>query len=574
MPMTRSRTRGSVPAAVVVLAAYFGIAYHTTISLPLLNDDYVFLDKVRQSSFADLWKPERLAFNWYRPFSREVHYWVLDRLVGANEATFHSVNAALWLFVMVLYFVLVRRMAGNGPAVAATAGLAALTLWGAPLSWVAGAQELWMLLFSLLFLHAIVSSRVALSVVPMVLALLSKETAAILPVLAAAYFWIVRGDPPTKVLRRTSILWIGMIVWLLAHPTLGARMFGPLRHSVESDTRSSPGSIALKTLLAQMNFNGPLAPETGWAALLIPATLGAALLGTWVFLGVPAPSDPDTRRGAERGVVMFGGAWALLGWSILWLPSIGWHSYYGVLGSLGCWMAVGTLLSRQRRVAAAAVMILAFTREVQAATPSWDWSSPWYQTRAGAILGSIRERLFQFHPVLPPSSRLFFARIPNNIGLLAGDGPAIRIWYNDPSLEARYYSDYAPRGLEEAEGRDYFFRFDTATVLVEVLTDEESVPEAIHSNPAWQRDHENLAALFIQKGNVPGAAAEYARLAVAFPERADYSLYAGAAHEALGAKSKAEEFYAAASRVYGRTVVRDRAAELVRAVPRSGLEGR
>ncbi len=122
--------------------------------------------------------------------------------------------------------------------------------------------------------------------------------------------------------------------------------------------------------------------------------------------------------------------------------------------------------------------------------------------------------------------------------------------------------------VREDDGRDYYFRFDTTQVLVEIHPGPERLPAAIRSNPEWPRDHDVLAAMFVRTGNMGGAAAEYSKLAQAVPGRSDYHLYAGAAHQAIGAQSAADSFYRIASRSLGDSVVRRRAAELIRAIPR------
>ena len=132
-----------------------------------------------------------------------------------------------------------------------------------------------------------------------------------------------------------------------------------------------------------------------------------------------------------------------------------------------------------------------------------------------------------------------------------------------------YYSAYTPRAPHDSMGADYFFRFDTVQVLVEVRQGPEPLRTAIQQNPDWQRDHDVLASLFIHAGNVRAAAGEYAKLARAFPNRPDYSLYAGAAYEAMGRAAEARDFYRAAARSYGDTLVRERATALLRALPSS-----
>src|SRR5438093_3514048 len=170
---------------VLLLAAYVVIGYWGALTLPFINDDYFFLDKIRQASFFDLWKPERLYFQWYRPWSRELHYWFLSRLFVHRELAYHAISFGLWLTVAVLYFRLVERLSGaRFTSAVALTGMAAPTLWAGPLFWVAGVQDLWMVLFGLLFLHAVVAGRHLLASLPLALALLSKETAAVLPATA------------------------------------------------------------------------------------------------------------------------------------------------------------------------------------------------------------------------------------------------------------------------------------------------------------------------------------------------------------------------------------------------------
>lgn len=558
-----------------LLALYLAVGYGHALALPFLNDDYFFLEKVRQRSFWTLWLPDQLIFNWYRPWSREFHYWALNHIAGLNERFYHLVSFSLWTLVMYLYFLLVQRLAGLAAATTAVVCLAALGLWSGPLLWIAGAQDLWMLLFSLTFLHAVVAARFSFALVPLILALLSKETAAVLPALASTYLWIVRRNSPRNALNRTWALWVTTASWMVLHPTLRDRIFGHLQQSLETEHRP-PGSVVLiKTLLAQANLEDFFAPESGWGSVVARGLLSAAVLLAIVLLAGRFATEKDPEYPPSDGrtrIILFGSVWAMLGWSVLFLPSIGWHAYYGVLGSFGCWLALATFLAQYRRTTITVVLALALLREARAATPSWDWGTDWYQSRAGAILASIRERLLQFHPTLPRHSRLFFARIPNNIGLLAGNGPAIRIWYEDPTLQARFYSAYTSRTIGDTLGRDYFFRFDSVQVLLEVRPGPESFDEAMRDNPQWQHDHEVLASMFIRTGNIAGAAAEYSKLATAFPGRPDYALYAGAAHEAIGSKAEARAFYRAAARAYGDSLIRIQAHELIRALPAPSLK--
>jgi tetratricopeptide (TPR) repeat protein len=217
------------------------------------------------------------------------------------------------------------------------------------------------------------------------------------------------------------------------------------------------------------------------------------------------------------------------------------------------------------RAAIACLVIVTLLGGARAATPSWDWGSFWYQKRAGSLLGGIRSQLFARHPTLPPHSRLFFANLPNNIGLLAGDGPAIRIWYRDPTLRARWYSEYSTRMPEDSLGADLFFRFDPGHGLTEVRTGPEfDAPEPARS-AEWQRNQRVLASLFLHAGNVRGAAGSYAKLWRYFPQQAENALYAATLYDAAGDSSQAARYYQAAVSALGSETVRRAAPTLVAA---------
>lgn len=558
--------RGVILATTVLLLTFVIVAYRNALTLPLVNDDYFFLDKVWFSSFLDLWKPERLIFNWYRPWSRELHYWALLKSAGLNEPAYHAASFALWLGVMVSYFLLARRLAGIVVAAISTAGLASLSMWGAPLLWVAGAQDLWMLLFSMLFLHAVARDWQPAALAALLLALLSKETAAVLPALATAYFWLVDRRTPGQAFRRALGFWTVLVVWMGVHPTLHSRLFGPLQHSLETELRPPAVSTLARTLLAQVNLDDRIAPDSSWLPIVLKAGISAAILGAIVLVALRLPSSrppAPVHREAEPRVLLFGAIWTVLGWGLLFLPSIGWHAYYGSLGSLGCWLALGTVLKRQRTVALIAILALSALREGRAATPSWDWGTYWYQKRAGSFLTQIRSKLFQLHPTFPPHSRLYFAQVPNNIGFLAGDGPAIRVWYGDFSLQARFYSEYRMRVANDSLGRDYFFRVDSVMVMSEIEAGPESVSLSARRNPTWQHDQQVLATLFMESGNVRAAAHSYAKLWMTFPERPAYALYAATAYEAGDDTIEAQNYYRIAARAFGDSAVHRAAHTLV-----------
>ena len=57
-------------------------------------------------------------------------------------------------------------------------------------------------------------------------------------------------------------------------------------------------------------------------------------------------------------------------------------------------------------------------------------------------MSSIRIRRHEM-TLLPESARVYFWNIPPWIGFQVADGPALRVWYGDPTLSGHFLSAYA-----------------------------------------------------------------------------------------------------------------------------------
>ncbi len=539
------------------LLCFLASQYATALAIPFINDDYVFLDKTRAAGFLDLWGFGDLTFHWYRPWSRELHYWALQRLFGARELPFHVASLVLWLGVLMSFWALARRLSGPGAAAVAATGMAALAAWGVPLLWVASVQELWMLLFSLLTLWAWAAGRRGRATATLALALVSKESAAVLAPLLVAWSLLVEGRPPAQSLRHALPAILLTAVWALAHPLLGGRLWHPLPGPADAGGASQGPWALWQALSVAFNADALPRPERGWASALLPGAIGALVLGATAGAGLAGAPAPRPRR----PLLVFSAAWALLGWAPLLMPSLGWHAYYALFGCFGVWNAVGASLARRPWAAVALVAALALMRPARADTPSLDWGSEWYQRRAAEFIRAMRVDLQQAHPRMPPHARLFFVRVPSNVGFLAGDGPALRVWYGEPTLRAGYYTAFRPRGPGEPAGPDLFFRFDSTAGWVEVVVGREDVARARRANPRWERDHATLAGTLARTGDWARAGAEYAKLSEADPTRVDYAYDAGVCFESIGDSTAAARWYARAAALPGADAEARRTAE-------------
>lgn len=558
----------------LLLLFFAAVAYGPSLGLPFVGDDYVFLDKTRNATFTGLWSLRNVDFDWYRPWSREFHFWVMQRLFGANETIFRLFGVGLWTVALCLYAAVVRRIASYRVAALATLGVASLALWGTPLLWISGGQDLWMLCFSMGSLLLFISGRVLWALLPFSLALLSKETAAVLPAIVCGHAWVLERRPLKDVVRRTASFWAILIVWLAVHPALRSRLLSSPHITPETEHRPPEWIIVVRTLLSVVNLDAvPRPQEIDWGAVL--RTLVSVVIltvGVWQALRAPGPIravSRDDRRVLSR----FAAVWMVAGWSPLLFPSISWHAYYGCLGTMGAWFAIALWLERRPRAALTAIACLALLRGAQAATPGWDWGREWYLRRAGNLLTTIRDDLLRQHPTLPPHARVYFGHIPNNIGLIAGESPALRVWYRDSTLHAGFYSYYRPRLDTEAPGQDFFFRFDSLTGITEVRTGPEDALSASRADPGWEDAHERLAILFLRSGDLPRAAAEFEKLSL-LPSRPDAAGYAAVCWNAAGEKTRADSLAASAGRRMGLTSAQVGVwlAQLERSLPTPGAQ--
>jgi hypothetical protein len=540
MPDAPQRAPRPVPwwaIAAPAFALYLALAWPYAWRMPFMGDDYVFLDAATRP-LPELFSTDEAVFGWWRPWSRGLHYATLLRLAGPSPMVFRLVGAALWLAALLLYGHLLRRALPPHAATIALFGVASLALWGAPLLWIPGVQDLWMLALSMAALALLATRRDLPALVCYALALLSKETAAVLPLVMLAWLALIERASSRRVLQRLAPFAAITVMWAIVHPTLVARATGAY---ADPRAASVPGPAVAAPLQAALSLVNlwPLPRPSGFAPWDVATTLGAALVlalgAAWMMRTRrnPAPRTPDDTGRA----LTFALAWTAAGWLPLLVPSIGWHAYYGGLGALGAWAGFGVLLARVPALAVGSLFALGVLSGAAAHTVSWDWGDAWYQRRAASWQEGLRERLLQLHPTLPPHTRLWFIKMPNNIGLVAGASSAVRVWYGEPTLRADYYSRYRPRTAGEPAAPDRFLRYDPDQVLVEIATGEEDVSAAMRANPEWTHDHFNLARQLVRAGDWRLAATEYGKLA-RLPGMWPPALYSGVCWGLAGERAR------------------------------------
>ena len=525
VPAATRMREGAILAALALAVASLAWRYRDAFTLPFLNDDYVFLDATRTRSFTSLWGFGHLFFHWWRPWSREFHYWLLQRVAGASPPAFHLANLALTAAVFTLFAALIAPWLGRARTVVAVLGLSTLSAWALPLLWSAGAQDLWMMLWCLAALLAWRRDQRALAVAAYALALASKETAAALPVLFVAHDVLLARQRWSAALRRAASAALVLLPWALLHPHLGGRV---LRHvaiePVPAAARTGTLVMFVRTLFSLVNLDRRLLPLAGWARALasvaVPAFAAAALVAfaartrTRGAAGRLAPEPAPA-----RGVAAFALVWAACGWLALLLPGLGWHAYYGLFGACGAWLAIAALAPPGAAMALAIALIMGASA-ARDATPSADWGDADYQRRAGHLQQGLHEALLRAAPRPGPHTRMWFVGLPNDIGFLAGDGPAVRVWYADSTLRAGYLSAWRP-ARANAPGTDRFFKLKPGPRLVELYAGAEDIARGRAADAEWSEDHLFLGHIFAEAGDWPRAEREFVKLAAADPQDAE-----------------------------------------------------
>lgn len=552
----------------VILGGLAAVLYLPSLWLPFIGDDYVFLDEVRGASFFRLWSFRNTQFEWYRPWSREVYFWALQSIAGLHPAIYRLSGLLLWLASLGLYASIVRRLTSPRVAIVASMGAVTLALWATPVLWISGSQDLWMVFFGLSTILLVSRGSWGWGLVTFLGALLSKETAAVFAIIVTAFALLFPQKSVRVTIARTLPYWCVLLAWFFIHPTLHRRLLGHWVMAPGGEQPVAASTVVAKTLLSVVNLDiAPRPAEMGgaeWMRLVCAVALAVA--GTsWLL----RPRLSEASIQPSRRVAAFAGIWALAGWAPLVLPSIGWHAYYGCVGALGAWLAIAVWLDSRRQLVLPVITALAILQWSHANTMSWDWGNEWYQRRAGSFLNGIRTNLQQQYPTLPAHSRVYFGHLPNNIGLVAGQSPAIRVWYADSTLQADFYSKYRPRQPTEPTGQDYFFRFDTLSGMVEVHAGPEDFRSGQFGNSEWEADHEKLAMMFLRAGDYERAAVEFDKVSQ-LPNRADAGLFAGASYLLAGDSTRAVTIASTAqSRLHlTQDQVRQRIQLLIASVPR------
>jgi hypothetical protein len=462
----KERTSWSEAGAVaLVLLATVAVHGHG-VARPFFADDYLFLEQVRgRPLLAALTSPDPLG-NFLRPVSRAAWFWLLGRAGGESPVLFHLANLALFLGAGALLHGLVRRLLGAAAALFALAFLALHYAADVPLRWAAGAQDLLAFFFGLLAVRLHAGERRAWAAASLLIALLSKETAAG-TCLVALLFDRASGRPWRDVLRRGAGLvavTLGWAAWWLV--TLRGRPgAGETLSLAPGNAAAALAHFAQVALGLEGRQGGNPLGHWGLPPLL-PALVAAAALA-WLVRAPARETAPG--EGTARPTLWLGAAWTLTGIVPVILVAPIWSAYFYLWALAGCALLAAAVTDRWSlplRAGALATLVLLSGQargldEFSADGGAWSWTSHvnrHYVDRSLRFLERSLAQLRAARPALTPRTTVFFVNVPNSMGWQAADGPLLRWAYRDSTLRSYYMTQFTKE--RAARGPVLYFAFE------------------------------------------------------------------------------------------------------------------
>jgi Flp pilus assembly protein TadD len=566
------------------------VQYRWVAGISFINDDFLLLDHARHLDFLRVWSFDDAIGNAYRPLTRNLYFWAGRHVFGTNPAPYHLTNLALALVSLVLLFFTARELlaraqdsvpihtvatrtrkaakrsktsrrsqasassaagaepvpatlhACDGPALLAVLLFAVHPTAATPLSWVCGVQD--GLAIVLAFGAALAHLRDAriLYTLLFVGALLSKETTVLLP----AVLWL-----SDVLLERRSILQatrrqlgpaVVLVAWALGDRWLPWHTLGSTAHATRPGERTVLGradfttlAIALRSIvLAEpfVSFDWPY----GWIDTLAIAALYAGAFAVAITLPWP--------RRARAAIFAVAVAWALSG--MLPLVAVTSHfTYYAYYPAAAATVAAAAGLTRlgarertpllRTGVAACLALVVFLGNGLKHATQLLDARAI---QRSSNFLWNFKGDLLRFHPTLPDSARCYFKNLPHYVGFQVADGPAVRVWYNNPTLRSYYLTKYVPEHHPE-----YFFVCDSTGHMLEITRGLPD-PHLRHAPAIYADGLNDLGAQLNDAGQTDAAMVEWRKALAVQPENEAALANMGLALVRAGRYAEGEPFLA------------------------------
>jgi hypothetical protein len=430
-----------LPALSMALAA--GI-WATALDFYFINDDFGLLSVTRYLN-TDL-LAGLFGIGGGKIFYRPVTYttFAIDQFFwGRNPSGFHLTNLIFHGASTAGLFMVTRRLTGNRSVAFITAGIfAAMPIQVESVSWMAGrfdvlstSLSIWTVVAYLWFRARGGAVRYALAIALSAMAIFSKETAFMLPLLLAAIEIIVfRSLPIPRIAGfvATSVL---LFVWRwIALEGFGGYRDGEASGMIKLGWKSLEALFVRgpSQLLLGFNWTQPS------GLLPVIAALTAALL---VFLILGAPLTEERRR-----IILLGCAWMIVAmipghFMLLISPALS-NSRILCLPSVGLALLLGQLVSalpqrRTQNLAYSALVVL-FGLGVFHNLQAWRWTT--------SIGAATLRQVVQLEPDPAENTQFVVSKLPGDIrGVFffqAGLNEGLQMVYNRDDI--RGYRDAAP----------------------------------------------------------------------------------------------------------------------------------
>jgi len=307
--ISQGRCRSSSPLLVLLGVVLFGVFWSPAFFVPFWQDDYTFLLDARQA--AQEGRPWFSSFSadspvcFWRPVSVGVYWRFVEQVLAGNVLAAHVANLLLLLAATVSVgwltaaFLRIRLPDAD----AAFGGLLAGFLYGIhgahllTVAWVAGAQESFVVLFCALALRFwLIAATTAgrrgnlagtAVLACTALALLSKETAVVLPALEVVLIlWIWPTHKPSRRIWLLMAMSIGLTgFWWFLHERLTLPPPAPYRMTWGLNIPRNALSLGLFSMnVPRESLRGMLVDRSIVAALWATACLALQAVGCVLLL--------------------------------------------------------------------------------------------------------------------------------------------------------------------------------------------------------------------------------------------------------------------------------------------------
>jgi hypothetical protein len=330
--------------AVIALVIAFAAIYGPDLGHGFVRDDFAWIESSRIDSPSDVVRLFTHQPGFYRPLVA-LTFSVDHAIWGLEPRGYAATNVVLFAIVAGLIYRVARTL-----QLPPAAALLAAALWAfdihAPrmaLLWISGRTALMLCIFALAATEAALRQQYKTAGVFCLLALLSKEEAAMLPAILTVFMWWTNRDRAgvLSTVKAASALWIALVVYAALRIAFGASNL-PADYPVTADARAFIRNI------------GEYAVRAG-----LVSSIAALVIALVARLSLPL-------HPSERRAIVFGGLW-IPGFFALTLFAANRSDLYALTPSIGFALAAAALAScalrsnpARFRVAGAGLIVAVF----------------------------------------------------------------------------------------------------------------------------------------------------------------------------------------------------------------------